>query len=151
MLEAIFENQYLTMCKEHFHTKAYSDFKLICSDGTEFPVHRFILSAFSPVMKAMFDTEMAEAKHGISYIEDINGETMVEILRFIYTQEVRNMKDLAVNLLYGAEKYDLKKLKHLCADSMKKNFSRHNAIEYLFVAEQYNLKDLFNYAVKYIK
>ena len=56
--------------------------------------------------------------NNIIKITDIDGEAMEEILRFIYTQEVDEIDELAPKLLHGAEKYELNDMKELCVASM---------------------------------
>jgi len=137
--------------KNCFNTKAFSDFKFICSDGVEIPAHRLICSAYSPVMKAMFNTEMKEAKDCIVYVTDIDGKTMNEVLRFIYTQNVCCIDTLALDILYAAEKYGLDELKNLCLTKMTDNISIDNALEYFFLADRYNNNDLLQSSISFIK
>lgn len=141
--------QYLEMSKDYFATKLYSDFKFICSDATEIAVHRFILNGFSPVMKLMFDvkTEMENTLN----VMDIDGETMTEILRFIYTQEVKDVEKLTKKLLYGANKYQLQDLKTKCGQEMAEHLSVQNALEYFILADLYNLRTLLIRSAAFIK
>jgi len=145
------ECHYLPIFEDCFESKSFSDFKFVCSDGIEISAHRLILAAFSPVMKRMLEIDMIEANSGIANLTDIDGETMIEILRFMYTQDVENIKNLAPKLLYGAKKYELEKLEELCVLSMMKNLSKENAIEYFLLADQYDLPGLLEHAAKLIK
>lgn len=137
--------------KNSFATKAFSDFKFICSDGVEIPAHRLICSAYSPVMKAMFNTEMKEAKDCVVHVTDIDGKTMNEVLRFIYTQSVCCIDTLGLDILYAAEKYGLDELKHLCLTKMTDNISIDNALEYFCLADRYNNSDLLTSSISFIK
>lgn len=143
--------QYLAMSKKYFETKLLSDFTIICSDGIEIPVHRLILANFSPVLDAMFRSDMIETNNSVVKIEDMDGETMVEILRFIYTQDVKNLMELAPKILYGAEKYELDKLKKLCAASMIENLCIGNAVEYFLLADRHNIQDLLKCCINFIR
>ena len=139
------------MSKKYFDTKSLSDFTVICSDGIEIPVHRLILANFSPVLDAMFKADMTESKNSVVKIEDINGETMTEILRFIYTREVKNLLELAPKILYGAEKYELEKLKKICVASMIENLCVGNAVEYTLLADRHNTPDLLESCTNFIR
>ena len=143
--------RYLPIFEDCFETKSFSDFKFVCSDGIEISAHRFILAAFSPVLKAMLETDMIESKTNIANVSDIDGETMTEILRYIYIHEVNDLEGMAPKLLYGAKKYDLDDLKDLCVTSMKENLSTENAIEYFLLADQYDMEDLLECTGKFIK
>jgi len=145
------DNEYQRMCKEYFNTKTLSDFTIKCSDNIEIPAHKIILAAFSPIMKTMINIKMTESKSNTVNIKDIDGKTMTEILRFIYTQEVNNIKELATKLLYGAEKYQLDKLKKLCLASMIENLSVENALDYFLLADKYNSKALLFRTAVFIK
>ena len=82
--------------------------------GKHFQVSRFILSIRSPVFKAIFDqTTYSEAKTGIVMIEDIEPETLEVLVRFIYTDSVKE-KDLTPALLSASDKYDLRDLFKKC-------------------------------------
>ncbi|XP_070506737.1 speckle-type POZ protein-like [Chironomus tepperi] len=143
--------QYLAMCRKYFDTKSLSDFTVVCSDKVQIPVHITILSSFSPVFDALFKSFTAESKISTILIEDIDGQTMTEILRFIYTQEVQNMLDLAPKILYGAVKYDLNGLIKVCAETMIENLCCWNAVDYFIMAEKHNIKDLLEHCVNFIK
>lgn len=58
--------------------------------GKVFPCHKLIMSARSPVFKAMFVVQMKESKSGKVTIEDIKPEIMTEMLHFIYTGLVKD-------------------------------------------------------------
>lgn len=133
--------------QEYFESKAYSDLTLVCRDGIEIPAHRFALAAFSPVFKKMFDVE----SNLIIKVNDIDGCIMTEILRYIYTEEVNDIGINAAKLLYGSEKYELNGLKDLCEAEMIKNTSVDNAVDYLVLADQYNLKDLLHHCIEFVK
>ena len=102
-------------------------------------------------MEAMINIKGTGIKKVTVKIGDINGETMTEILRFIYTTEVNNIKELAVKLLYGAEKYELNNLKKLCVTSMIENLSVENSLEYFILADKYNSNALLFRSAVFIK
>ena len=139
------------MCENYFDTKTLSDFTIICSDGVEIKAHKMILAGFSPVMEAMIIGKMTESKNNSVHIKDINSETMTEILRFIYTAQVNNIKDLAVQLLHGAEKYALYVLKKLCVESMIENLSVENVLEYFLLDDKYYSDALLFHSAVFIK
>lgn len=128
--------------KNIFNSNEFSDFKFICSDGKEIPVHAVILATNSSVMNTMLTTTMSETGNRHVKLNDIDGETMLELLRFIYTQEVQNIKNLASKLLYGAEKYDLEYLKKLCIESLTEHLTPKNVIDCLILADRYRSEDL---------
>jgi hypothetical protein len=141
------DSKYIAAFKDSFDNKSYSDVTFVCCDRTEIPAHRLVLAAISPVMKNMLDT-------GSGYmikVDDIDGKTMTEILRYIYTEKVNDIESFPAKLLYGAEKYGLNGLKDLCAASMITNMSIENAVDYYYLADHYGIKDLLEQSSKFIK
>jgi speckle-type POZ protein len=84
-------------------------------------------------------------------IEDIEGEVMLEMVRFLYTGEIENMKDHAKNLLYAAEKYKIDALKMKCVESLSQNLDSSNVLETLLLADRYNMEVLLGNCVGFIK
>ena len=101
-------------------------------------------------MNAMLSHEMLEIKNRTVELDDIDGETMTEILRYMYIREAHNIEALAFKLIYGADKYELEGLMNLCAEEMLKFLSFDNAIDYLIIADRHNLKKLFDRCVTFI-
>jgi hypothetical protein len=70
----------------YFNSEDFSDFKIICSDDKEIPVHRCIIATQSKVfdilLRANKDTKTLK-------INDFDGDTMTELLRFIYTGKIK--------------------------------------------------------------
>lgn len=129
---------------------AFFDFKLICSDGMEIPVHRSILAVNSPVFRTMFEASMQESESRIAHIDDLNGKVMKEIVNFMYTGIV----DLLNNheeLLYGAVKYQLVKLKELVMFNIVEHFDYSNVFSFFFIADLYDEKYLMLRCVVYIQ
>lgn len=145
------ENQYQAMCKEYFTSKTFADITFVCSDKVKIPAHCFVLGGFSTVFKSMLNIYTAVSRNSIIKVNDIDGETMTEILRFIYTQEVQNSEKLVVKLLYGAEKYELTELKKLCIAFMVDNLSVDNALEYFILGDQYKSIALLAHSAVFIK
>lgn len=76
---------------------------------------------------------------------------MIEILRYIYIQQVNNVDEYATKLIYGAEKYELDGLKKLCVTTMIKQLSIENAVDCFLLADQYDAKDLLDNCIEFIK
>ena len=50
---------------------------------------------------------MEEARTGTVEITDMDSKTLRKLLEFIYTGEVDGMEDVAEELLYAADKYEI--------------------------------------------
>lgn len=127
----------------------YSDVTLVCGER-EFPVHKAILSARSKVFQAMFEHKMLENERSRVEIEDIDGEIMFEILRFIYTGETQNLKKLADALLPAADKYCLERLKVQCEEMLCTTIDRENVADTLILADLHSATQLRQQAIDFI-
>ncbi|CAF0912986.1 unnamed protein product [Adineta steineri] len=127
----------------------YSDVTLVCGQR-EFPVHKALLSARSKVFQAMFEHKMLENERSRVEIEDIDGDIMFEILRFIYTGKAQNMEKLADALLPAADKYCLERLKVQCEEALCLTIDRDNVADTLILADLHSATQLRQQAIDFI-
>ena len=120
--------------------------------GEEFPAHRAVLAARSPVFKAQLLGSMADAKMASIVLHDIAPATFKLMLRFIYTDTfpaecllagdsttaTKNLRDL----LAAADRYALDRLKLLCASKLGENISVDTVAGTLSYAETHNCAEL---------
>ncbi len=66
----------------------------------------FVSSGRSTVFRAMFSHDMTESSGNRNrvVINDFDFKTMQELLRYIYCEEVLNLKEVALDLLQAADK-----------------------------------------------
>jgi len=123
--------------------KEFCDMEIDCG-GKVFSCHKLIVSARSPVFRAMFDVKMKERESGKVTIEDIKPEIMEEMLHFIYTGVVKESLPFksTVKLLSAADKYQLDALKDICQDKLYSVLGAENAIEILILGEMYRIPKL---------
>lgn len=141
----------LLIYASYFNSTKFSDFTIITSDQEKIPAHRMVLDANSRVFQAMFAVTMTESRLKTITIDDIDSETMLEILRFMYHQSVVLIKELAPKILYGAVKYEIDQLKNMCVLSMVNNLSVDNALQYVILADLYNEKYLMEKCLRFAK
>nr|XP_042901794.1 kelch-like protein 8 [Parasteatoda tepidariorum] len=127
---------------------SFTDVSIKCGDYVQ-QVHKFVLAARSPVFEAMFTTPMEESEKGVVTISDIDASVLDDLLAFIYGAQVKNITlTKACDLLYVAEKYQVKGLKDICTDYLRSCLSIPNAIQILQFADLYDeelKKDVLNY------
>ncbi|XP_078158211.1 BTB/POZ and MATH domain-containing protein 2-like [Carex rostrata] len=93
-------------------------------ENRSFVCHRLILSARSPVFKAMLFGNMAEATQQQIKIADMCSEVFEAMLHFIYTDSVpacnseKTSMKLTQQLFVAADRYALEGLKALCEDKL---------------------------------
>jgi hypothetical protein len=122
--------------KRMFHEEFLCDIKIQTNDGVIFNAHKAILVARSPVCLKMLTSNMKEAATNTVEVDDFDSTTMRELLRFIYCGEVQYLNENAKDLIYAAEKYEVKHLKEICIEELAANVSEENVIETLIIADQ---------------
>jgi len=91
----------------------FSDVMIKC-EGTELACHKIILGARSPVFNAMFIHNMTENQKKEIEIEDLEIETVQDMLKYMYAGKIENLNTRSPRLLEAADKYQLSELKEIC-------------------------------------
>lgn len=137
-----------------FKDETTTDVKIKC--GTKiFPCHRAILSARSPVFRAMLKTDMEESRDGIVEITDFGPKVVEDMLRFIYTsQEISinlhqdQCRDHIAELMKASDKYNLGLLKEACEEALCLGLEVENCLISLILADMYRAKELKKCSMK---
>ncbi|GIY89812.1 TD and POZ domain-containing protein 1-like [Caerostris extrusa] len=132
--------------KKHFsslHSESFlSDVKLKTNASTH-PAHKAVLSARSPVFKAMFLTEMKEKSGQCVEIPDLDDETVRLMLQFMYTADLPDLRwNTACRLYQAADKYEILSLKKTSSSFLVSNLSVINACELLAFSDMHQDADL---------
>ncbi len=133
-------------CKFMFNNELLSDVKFVVRQGgsksmKKIPAHKFLLAISSPVFFAMFYGELAETRDCID-ISDCEYESLLELFRFMYSDEVNLNPDNVMQVLYLAKKYMLPSLADKCTEYLGKNLDASNVFHVLPDAQKYEEKDL---------
>ena len=138
-------------CKSIFNQEFLSDVKFVVREsqgGSEskikIPAHKLVLAISSPVFYAMFYGELAETKDSVE-ISDCEYESLLELFRFIYSDEANLTPDNVMQLMYLAKKYMLPSLADKCASYLKENLGASNVFNVLPDAQKYEEKDLLDH------
>ena len=143
-------------CQAIFNQELLSDVKFIVQDSQgvskskTIPAHKYVLAISSPVFHAMFYGELAETKDFVE-ISDCEFESLLELLRFIYSDEANLSPDNAMQLLYLAKKYMLPSLADKCSAYLQENLDASNVFYVLPDAQKYEQKDLVDHCWNMIK
>jgi len=144
-------------CKSIFNQELMSDVKFVVRDsqgGSEskkkIPAHKFVLAISSPVFYAMFYGELAETKDSVE-ITDCEYESLLEVFRFIYSDEANLNPNNVMQLLYLAKKYMLPSLADKCSAFLQKNLDGTNVFLILPNAQKYEEKDLLDHCWKVVE
>ncbi|GBN30955.1 BTB and MATH domain-containing protein 43 [Araneus ventricosus] len=120
--------------------------------GKTFPVHKALLSARSPVFKAMFSTDMRE--HDAEFIEipDLESETVHRFLLYMYTDTTEENLDWSAvaKLYFASDKYEVLPLQQKCSEFLKRSLFPGNALEILEIADMHHDDDLKSCVLQFI-
>ena len=143
-------------CKFMFNNELLSDVKFVVRDSEgrsesmkKIPAHKFLLAISSPVFYAMFYGELAEKKDSVD-ISDCDHESLLELFRFVYSDEVNLNADNVMQVLYLAKKYMLPSLADKCKTFLGENLDASNVFHVLPAAQKYEEKDLEDHCWKVI-
>jgi len=140
-------NELVQDIEKIFSSKDHFDVVLECGEE-RFECHKNILSARSPVFRAMFEANMKESNSGTVEIEDIEPDVLLDMLNFIYTGISPNLDNHAKDLLVVADKYQMETLKKLCESKLCTNLAHGNCIEMIIFGDMYQASKLKSSALQ---
>ncbi|UYV69892.1 SPOPL [Cordylochernes scorpioides] len=129
-----------------FSEQKFCDVVLNVGDHS-FKANKNILAARSKVFAAMFDQDIEQDQYMIT---DMDKEVLQELLRFIYTDNVLNLSDMADRLLMAADKHELKRMKALCEDALSRTLTLDNAFDVLLYSDKCNAEQLKAFTIHFI-
>ena len=121
-----------------------SDVKFVATKSESkqvIPAHKFILAIGSPVFEAMFYGELAETKDTIE-LPDCDNESLLELFRYMYSDELNLSGSNVMGVLYLAKKYIVPSLTNKCAEYLKEKLDPSNVFSILPLAQKYEEKAL---------
>ena len=126
----------------------FSDVKFVVrkSDGESeskqvIPAHKFVLSIGSPVFEAMFYGELAETRDSIG-LPDCEYQSLLELFRYIYSDEVNLGGNNVMAVLSLAKKYMVPSLANKCSEYLQDHLDASNVFSILPSAQKYEAKNL---------
>lgn len=126
-----------------------SDVMLIVEDQ-EIPAHSQILAMRSSVFSTLLSTkDPSEQKRLL--LKDMSHGVVLEMLRFIYTDRVKDLEEIAKELLLAAILYDIKQLKKTCLKTIQSQIDISNAIDLLEFADKHFITELKMSTMDFVK
>ena len=105
------------------------------------PAHKFVLAISSPVFYAMFYGELAETG-GTIELPDCDSESLLELFRYLYSDEVNLTGSNVMQVLYLAKKYLVPSLAERCTEYLREHLEASNVFSILPQAQKFEDKDL---------
>ncbi|TVU24177.1 hypothetical protein EJB05_26580, partial [Eragrostis curvula] len=120
-----------------------------------FKAHRNVLAARSSVFRAELFGPMKEKTMERVVIGDMEARVFKAFLHFVYTDSLPAIGKeeetvMAQHLFVAADRYDLKRLKHICQDKLCYNIDRSNVTTTLILAEQHSCRRLKEACVTFL-
>ena len=132
-----------------FEDPKHTDAKIVVGEKT-FHVHKSILVSRSLWFKAAFEGGMQEQQKNEVTVPNYDYEVVQEVLRFIYTGQVKGVENFVDRLLDAAVFYQLDELKTICSDILSDNLSLKNALQTLHLADTHRVIDLKKKALDFM-
>ena len=140
-----------------FNNDLLSDVKFVVQKAAQgkseskeaIPAHKFVLSISSPVFEAMFYGELAETTDSIE-LPDCEYESLLELFRYMYSDEVILSGSNVMGVLYLAKKYMVPSLADKCTEYQQENLEPSNVFTILSSAQKYEEKNLVDQCWKVI-
>ena len=131
-----------------FNTEILSDVKFVVpvsigeSESKKvIPAHKFVLAISSPVFFAMFYGQMAETANSIE-LPDCEYESLLELFRYLYSDEVKLSGSNVMQVLYLANKYMVPFLAEKCNTFLQQNLKASNVFSILPHAQKFEDKGM---------
>ena len=129
-------------------SKNLCDITLVVN-GNEYYAHKFILAAHSSVFTAMLENESMDKMTTI--VLNGIGDIFEQVLQYIYMGRIStDTVEAAAELAVFADKYDINKLRIMCAVYIDKNLTNDNVTDVLIVADVRHSISLKLQAIKFI-
>lgn len=119
----------LINCEKH------SDFMFVCSDGIKVHVQASIIAAQCEAFATMIESGLSESKSKCAFVKDVDSETMLELIRYLYCRRVNNIEEIQGSLVIAANKYGLTDLKEFCVSNLMTSLTIDNVDEIYEIAD----------------
>jgi len=136
----------ISALRESEELRELSDVELVsCIDDSSYPAHRLILSARSPVFRAMFCHDMQETRTGRVLVE-ASSSALNQLLSFIYTDEISDLKQeeekeqTLTEVFEMGARYELPRLQSLAEKQMQETLTIDNVAQRLVLAVRHSSK-----------
>lgn len=146
------QQQIITDLENLYVSKTGADV-ILQSGDCEFPAHKALLIARSPVFASMFKhSTTKESMEGRVVIKDVSAKVLQLLLAFLYTGLVNleGDEELTVELLAAADKYEVDSLKAICSEQLAAGLSAQSMFATLHIAELYSVPELKSKVVDFI-
>jgi len=112
-----------------------ADINFTLADGSVLFAHKIVLSARSDYFRTIFEGNFRESGKQHIDMQEIDRVTFMELLRFIYTNEISDVGDHVVDVLVAAGRFLLDDLKQSIEKQLESQLDTENTLDLLFLSE----------------
>lgn len=113
--------------------------------------HSLILFALSPYFRALLTSPLDESTQDVIRIEEIDGQTLEQLIDFCYTGEILINDENVVDIIAAASKIELIPVEQLCDEYLTKHLCLTNCLSSWLLAEQYSLVNVRTIALNMVQ
>ncbi|DBA99211.1 TPA: Galactose oxidase, central domain [Trebouxia sp. C0006] len=112
--------------------------------------HKIVLSAHSPLFKAMFQTGTKESTAREVEMGEIEGPTLTALISFMYGRLGPVPKDILIPLFIAADAHQVDKLRWLCMQQVIAAMNKKTVLEVIVVADAVTDTELMDVCMKFL-
>jgi len=128
----------------------YSDIQFSLTDNTIIHSHKAILSQRSEYFSTIFSSSFVESGQKIIDIKEVDKDTFLPLLKFIYTSEYDIYYDKIVLILIAASRFLLDEMKQRIELTLEGDISKDNVLELLMFADSADTPKLKKSCVSFV-
>jgi len=117
------------------NTDIPSDVTFTLSDNTTINAHKIILTARSDYFRTTFEGSFKESGLTQVNVREIDRNIFLELLRFMYTNDISEQDDLIVDILEASGRFLLDDLKQKIEKQLESQIDTENVLDLLTISE----------------
>lgn len=119
-------------------------------DQQEFPVHKCVLTSFSPYFRAMFTAGLSETDKKVVQLQGVEPEMIRNLVEFAYTGSITINKHNVQNLLSAANLLEVLQVRDACCQFLDRNMDETNCLGIHCFAEVHACTELMHRAKSFV-